>query len=61
MVERALGSLRTDIMICDNLSALTQIIESEFRRAPSDKIRDFIGDLWEEIKQKSTEDEYYGY
>lgn len=61
MVARALQSLDTDLMICDQISALTDIVQSELTRAPSDKIKDFVSELWDEIKTKSTEDNIGGY
>lgn len=61
MVTRALTSLDTDLMICDQISALTEIVKTELTRTPSDKIKSFVGELWDEIKQKSTEDNRGGY
>ena len=61
MVARALQSLDTDLMICDQISALTEIVKTELTRAPSDKIKGFVSELWDEIKKKSTEDNRGGY
>lgn len=52
-LSREMSQLDRDVTLTDEVTRLANLVESELTRPPSQKVSDFLSELWGEIKTRS--------